>query len=317
MAAVLVVVTAVTAAAGVSVVDGVWRDTARGRDVPWRAHVPDGEGRCPVIVFSHGLGGTREGYAYLGKAWAEAGWLSVHLQHHGSDDAVWKEAGRRTRDVMEALKKAAADPANLIDRPMDVSFALDQLARESEEGGSVGERADLGRVAVGGHSFGAYTALAVAGQTFQPPRGGKAVSLGDPRVKAAVVLSAPGRDTPAAAEGLADIDVPLWLMTGTEDTSPIGGAGPEDRRLPFEHATGVERWLVVFKGGDHMVFSGRDRRRAKKTDAAQQAAVASGTTAFLKAVVLGDAEARAWLLEPDGYASTLAKGDAYRHAVPR
>ena len=39
-----------------------------------------------MIVFSHGLGGTRDGYEYLGRHWASYGYVSVHLQHKGSDD---------------------------------------------------------------------------------------------------------------------------------------------------------------------------------------------------------------------------------------
>jgi len=86
-----------------------------------------GKGPFPVIIFSHGLGGSREGYEYLGQAWAKHGYVSVHLQHLGSDDAVWRDAG--LFDKMDAMRRSAFDPANAINRPRDVSFAIDELEK--------------------------------------------------------------------------------------------------------------------------------------------------------------------------------------------
>ena len=42
----------------------------------------------PVIVFSHGLGGSRETYAAYGMHWASYGYVVIFPQHHGSDTAV-------------------------------------------------------------------------------------------------------------------------------------------------------------------------------------------------------------------------------------
>src|ERR1700722_18408724 len=68
-----------------------WRDAKRERTVPVKIYFPKtGEGPFPVIIFSHGLGGSREGYEYLGRYWASHGYVSVHLQHAGSDSAVWR-----------------------------------------------------------------------------------------------------------------------------------------------------------------------------------------------------------------------------------
>ena len=43
---------------------------------------------APVVLFSHGLGGSREGYGYLGSYWAAHGYVAVHLQHIGSDETM-------------------------------------------------------------------------------------------------------------------------------------------------------------------------------------------------------------------------------------
>ena len=77
---------------GPAYVDEVWTDAARQRAVPVRLRWPDASrhaGPWPVVLFSHGLGGTRDGGAVWAAAWAAAGFAVVQLQHPGSDlDAV-------------------------------------------------------------------------------------------------------------------------------------------------------------------------------------------------------------------------------------
>jgi predicted dienelactone hydrolase len=53
-----------------------------------------GPGPFPVIVFSHGLGGSREGYKYLGRHWASYGYVAVHVEHLGSDTAAFTKRPR-------------------------------------------------------------------------------------------------------------------------------------------------------------------------------------------------------------------------------
>lgn len=77
-----------------------WHDTARGRDVPVRVWYPvlapgAAAEPCPVVVFSHGLGGSRYSYAVWGSHWASWGYVVVMVQHLGSDDAIWRDAGGR------------------------------------------------------------------------------------------------------------------------------------------------------------------------------------------------------------------------------
>src|SRR5215472_14384156 len=70
-----------------------WFDATRAQQVPAKLYYPKtGPGPFPLLLVSHGLGGSREGYAYLGRYWASAGYVSVHVQHLGSDEAVWHES---------------------------------------------------------------------------------------------------------------------------------------------------------------------------------------------------------------------------------
>src|SRR2546426_9311771 len=102
-----------------------WHDAKRDRAVPVKIYFPkEGRGPFPIVLFSHGLGGSRDGYEYLGRYWAGCGYVSVHLQHLGSDNAVWQDVPVDAR--MQAMKKSAAALTNAIHRPRDVRFAVDE-----------------------------------------------------------------------------------------------------------------------------------------------------------------------------------------------
>ena len=138
-----------------------WQDKARDRDVPVKLYFPKtGAGPFPVIIFSHGLGGSRDGYEYLGRHWASYGYVSVHLQHLGSDTAVWKGQAR----PMEAMRQSIKDPRNSVNRPLDVRFGIDQMEKMNRDKGPLQGRLDLERIGMAGHSFGAWTTLAVIGE---------------------------------------------------------------------------------------------------------------------------------------------------------
>jgi predicted dienelactone hydrolase len=270
----------------------IWHDQTRDRDVPVKIYSPARQGPLPIILFSHGLGGTRETYEYLGRHWASHGYFVVHIQHPGSDDAVWREAG--FFQGMSAMRKAVADPRNAINRPSDVSFVIDQLHRLNRESSAYEHQLDLEKIGLAGHSFGAFTALAVAGQTFSPAANPDA-SLADSRVKAIIAMSAP---VPANKlrldECYANVRIPCFHMTGTQDSSPIGDTKPEERRLPFDHCRNSDQFLLTFDGGDHMVFSGRDRRPSKQERRFQEL-ILEGSTAFWDAYLRSDRASRVWL----------------------
>lgn len=276
-----------------------WKDAEREREVPVKIYHPKaGAGPFPVILFSHGLGGSKENYAYLGRHWAGCGYVSVHLQHAGSDDAVWKDVPMAQR--ARALQQSAMNLGNAMDRPKDVSFVLDQLERHQADPASpLRGKLNLAAVGMAGHSFGGYTTLAAAGQTFAGALG-RGVNLGDPRIKAAIQMSAP---VPMIRKNLdtvyGSITIPVMHMTGTDDFVEIlPQTKPEDRRLPYDHMKHADTCLVIFIEGDHMIFSGRERM-ADPAKIAQdqefQRLIAAGTTAFWDAWLKKMPAARPWL----------------------
>src|SRR4051794_18987954 len=116
-----------------------WHDAARNRDVPAKIYFPsDAAGPFPVIIFSHGLGGTREGYEYLARQWAANGYVSVHLQHIGSDDSAW----RGKEQPMQTMRQAA-NLQNSVDRPKDLQFAVEQLIEMNKSDAKLKRKLDL------------------------------------------------------------------------------------------------------------------------------------------------------------------------------
>jgi predicted dienelactone hydrolase len=273
-----------------------WLDEKRERQLPVKVYFPgSGDGLFPLVVFSHGLGGSREGYEYLGRHWASHGYICVHLQHIGSDDAVWREQER----PVEAMRRAAAQPRNAVNRAGDVRFAIDEMTRLNKESGAFQGRLDLDNIGLAGHSFGANTTLVIAGQVFILP-GGREIEFPDLRIKAAIPMSAPvPRNRDELTRAFRKIAVPCLHMTGTLDDSPIGDTTAADRRLPFDHIDGPDQYLITFEGGDHMIFSGRSRRAAAAAaghkDALFQDLVRQSTLAFWDAYLKSDERAKSWL----------------------
>jgi predicted dienelactone hydrolase len=271
------------AQAAFTVQDFDWLDSSRQRAVPARLYLPESMARVPLVVFSHGIGGSREGYSYLGRHWASHGLASLHLQHVGSDRQIWRGSALG----LPGRLAAAAQDSEAVARVADVSYGLDQIAREA----GVSPRLDLDRIAAAGHSYGANTALLAVGATVE--RQGQAVRLIDARVRAAVLLSAP----PFYGEQdlrrvLAPVQVPSLHVTTTEDTIRVPGyfSDAADRIALFEAMGHPNKTLAVFEGGSHSIFTDRRSGSAELNERVKQA-TASLTLAFLRASLLGERQA--------------------------
>jgi pimeloyl-ACP methyl ester carboxylesterase len=221
------------------------------------------------------------------------------------------------------LREAAANPHNAIDRPLDITFAIDRLtALNADETFPLHGELDLTRLGVAGHSFGAFTTMAVAGAHF--PILGTERSYLDPRVRAAIAMSTPTtQDNDAAFD---DVKIPIFHMTGTKDESPgrrresdsdpvVGNTSAEERLRPFRHTRHAPAYLLVFEGGDHMVFSGR-LTESRSSDTDFQARVLSGSTAFWDAWLKDNKDARHWL-DDGGFSTDLGKLGTFEMSAPQ
>ena len=301
--------------AGASVVDEVWIDTARQREVPVKVRWPDAAatiaGPLSVVLFSHGLGGTREGGAVWGEAWAAAGFVVVHLQHAGSDLAAVRAVTNSFAD--QRALRSAAGPMQLLARLRDVSFALDEIGRRHAANQERWRSVRPVQLGLCGHSFGAHTTLGMAGQRYPGFEGIK-----EPRLASFIAFSP---SLPAVGDGRQAFERmtrPMLCITGTRDSDVVGvGATPERRRAVFDALPSGNKAQLILLDADHMTFAGQTGRaveivpRAQVTrdlQPAHHALVASITSDWWRATLQGDESARHRLAVPQG----LHAGDLWQ-----
>jgi predicted dienelactone hydrolase len=271
-----------------------WDDSVRHRAVPVRLYLPDanayGAKPVPLIVFSHGLGGSRNGYQYLGRFWASQGYASLHVQHVGSDNALWRG---NPFGLTYRLTEAAKDTEAMA-RARDVSFALTELLAMPALAG----RVDATRIVAAGHSYGANTTMLLVGAAVPRvgEKGNEIVNLRDPRIKAAMLLSAPpfyGYGNPTAILG--NIALPTLHITATGDdiNIPGYGSGVDDRVNVFNAMGDVRKTLVVFTGGSHSIFTDRAGTGGLELNPKVKAATQALSLAFLKQTLGGETTALA------------------------
>jgi dienelactone hydrolase len=253
-------------------------DTSRQRPVPARVYLPQRASPAqpvPLVVFSHGLGGSRAGYSYLGRHWADAGIASLHPQHVGSDNRLWQG---NPLDLLQRLQIAARESEALA-RVLDVRFVLDHFLA-SEQAGLI----DPGKIAAAGHSYGANTAMLVAGARVNAGTA-YAGELGDRRIHAAILISAPpllGQGS--AQEVLSSVSVPTLHITSLEDTINLPGyrSTVEDRIIIFDAMARSPRTLAVYNTGGHSIFTDRTTRSGPETSTRIKGATQELCTIFLR-----------------------------------
>jgi predicted dienelactone hydrolase len=264
---------------------GEWRDGVRNRVVPYKLYLPASSAPAPVVIFSHGLGGSRDGAGYLLDYLAANGFAVVAIQHAGSDQSVV-----RGMFPLLSVRRSISDPANAIGRFGDVRFTIDQLERENRAGPNAG-RFDLSHLGLSGHSYGALTTLVAVGERVEGPDPHR---FQDSRIDAAIVYSpnAPRNQEPAAA--LADVHTPILHMTGTKDRTAFDlEPTPEGRQIPFRTITGADQYLIVLDNGNHRIFSGSVQASDRMTPEQQAHTdiILRESLLFWRAYLMGDGSA--------------------------
>jgi predicted dienelactone hydrolase len=161
--------------------------------------IPEGEGKFPLLIFSHGLGSSPGAYEGFIEAVAAAGYVVVAPLY----------------PLTGANAPAGADPGDTQNQPGDVGFLIDVVtAAVAESRPPFDARVDVESIGTFGHSNGGITTLGVMAHTC----------CRDPRIGAAVSMSAP-----AAPYGNGEYDfsdtAPLMLVHGTVDSLiPIEGS---------------------------------------------------------------------------------------------
>ncbi|QDU55619.1 alpha/beta hydrolase family protein [Aeoliella mucimassa] len=275
-------------------IDLTINDTARDREIPVRIYLPVSEKPVPVVLFSHGLGGSCKNNPYLGQHWSARGYVIVFMQHAGSDETVWQDVPRWK--IMSAMSSAASGK-NIMDRVRDVSVVLDQLTRWNEAAASdptaakLAGRLDLDHVGMSGHSFGAVTTQAVAGQAF----GGRSL-FAESRIDAAVLMSPSTPRRGSASQAFGEVSMPWLLLTGTHDAGRIGDQTPESRQQVYPALPTGGKFQLVLNGAEHSAFGDRELPGDREPrNPNHHKAILATTTAFWDTYLLENQQAKAWI----------------------
>ena len=271
-------------------------DTRRARTLPLKLYLPEQRSPRGLILFSHGLGGSREGGSVWLRHWASHGFAALALQHPGSDRSILR---KQSPLALRSAFKAAMNPEELTRRADDVHFVLGRIGRETALPDVVNAATAIG---LAGHSFGAVTVQLLAGERRpnQPPK-----DL-DPRVRAVIALSPSARHADSAsglAQRFGHVHLPFFGITGSRDDGMgLSDITAANRELPYRHmpADG-SKYLLVFAGGNHLDFAGEasDAEGAvftiRREPAVFRPQLLAASTAFWRAHLTADAGVRQWL----------------------
>jgi predicted dienelactone hydrolase len=275
--------------------DVVLHDAKRNKDLHVRVFYPNDPGPFPVIVFSHGAGGSQSCCDALTRHWAAFGYVTLQPTH---DDSVSqrRNSGEHGVNLLSGVHDALKNPAFWQSRPQDISFLLDSLPALQERISALAGKLDAQRIGVGGHSMGAFTADAIAGALVDLP-GHPATNFADPRVRAVLLLSPQG----PGEFGLTDhswdhVSVPLLSMTGSLDKA-ANREGPDWKKIPFDRSQPGDKYHAFIDGANHMSFI--SARTLLPGRAAQGEMILAYTNsaalAFWDGYLKGDAKAKAYL----------------------
>lgn len=304
------------------VVDGSVVDAVHGRTILVRVRYPREPAEAglplPIVVWVHG--GDADPNGRLGsQQWSEtfvrAGYIAVHFsvmpRNAAQREALWQEF-----DLDATQGTSCGFNVVYVDRPRDTIAILDALPSLGVQIPALANAIDLSRVAVAGHSFGAYTTRAVAGARLDLCPTGVGAPAGwpyrdtafrDPRPLAFVALSPQGPGRFAFFEqSFGVLDRPDFMATGAADSTP--GESPADRLRSFELIAPRSKYLLYIDSprASHASFNLTDAQ-SNDFDPWLQAHV----LAFLDAYLRGRPDALEAL--HSGALEGVSNGDADLH----
>lgn len=247
----------------------ILNDRQRNRTIPVDIYWSQGNAENPLVVLSHGFGGNRKFLSYLARHLASYGLTVAAVEHPGSNTNAVGTSD--TQNLAQLLK-----PTEFIDRPKDVSFMLNELAKLNTQPGQLQGKLNTEKVTVIGHSLGGYTALALVGgevdleelrkfckdslnigeapgdwlQCAAASLKERKLRLQDQRIKSAIALN-PLVGNLFGKKGLIQVTKPVLMLTGTEDALT---PALKHQIEPFTQLRG-EKYLLTAIGGTHLSIS--------------------------------------------------------------
>jgi predicted dienelactone hydrolase len=260
----------------------------RAVDLQVRVSAPVNGSELPIILLSHGQGysnnlSSLNGYAPLANFWAAHGFVVIQPTHLSSKTL---SLDPDTAGAPLYWRSRAEDMKRILDRLDVVEAAVPQLLG----------RLDRSKVAVVGHSMGGHTASLLLGARLTDPHDGTEVNLAEPRIKAGVLLAAPGRGGDALTEFVAEnysffsttdfseMTTPALVVAGDKDSSPhLTVAGADWHADPYFLSPGPKSLLTLFDA-EHGLggVSGYDVAETTDENPERVAAVQRLTWAYLR-----------------------------------
>lgn len=266
----------------------------------------------PVILFSHGHGPSlyipsKDGYGPLAKFYAEHGFVVIQPTHLNA-----KVAG------MPA--DASGGPLFWRSRAEDMVAIIDQLGVIEAAVPAIAGRIARDRIAVVGHSMGGHTAGLLLGARLTDPNDSDAqdVDMLEPRIKAGVMLAAPGNGGASLSEiaahrysffnpDFSHLTTPTLVVVGDADDSPhLTVRGPDWHADAFHDSPGADALLTMI-GGKHGLggIAGYDAKETEDEDPERMEIVLRMTSAYLHSALYADDNA--WGIARNALATHCAR----------
>jgi dienelactone hydrolase len=295
---------------------GEFVDASRGgRKVPYKIYYPVEHNlkKMPVIIWSHGYGGNRDGAGFISRFVASHGYTIIHVTHIGSDSSLWEGRKEHPWDV---LRRTPLTREMTIERFKDIPFVIDELQKWALQNPEAGAVMDFSRIGMSGHSFGAMTTQAMAGQMFQD-EDGTLKSFAEPRFSAFIMYSPVPIRHLTHEQPEPHIYGPMkgsqFHMTGTKDDSPLEGFDYLRRLAVYDHSGSEEKYLLVNFDGDHMVYNGtRGQLEENPLRGRHEDIIKIASLAFWEAYLRHDEDAKRWL-QNGGFAAYLGGAGEFRY----
>ncbi|MEH2161483.1 MAG: alpha/beta hydrolase [Nostoc sp.] len=218
----------------------------------------------PLIVISHGIASDRSTFVYLAEHLASYGFAVAVLEHPGSN-------AKRFQEYFAGLARPP-EPAEFINRSLDIKYLLDELQRLDKSDPSLQKKLNFQQIGAIGQSFGGYTVLTLAGAKINfeqlrqdcnpnyssfnlslllqceaiklPP---KNYELKDDRIKAIMAIN-PIDSSVLGQSSLSQIKIPVMLVAGSQD---IFAPPVFEQIRPFTWLPESNKYLALIENATH------------------------------------------------------------------